>query len=187
MSDGVSPCKCAESYKFLDEQCRMKVYKSFICANFNYCPLVWMQCGKTNLNKLEKLQERALATVYPDRSLTFDVMLKMSGQLSIHMNLVRLLAIEIFKCLNGMNPAYLNELLITHESKYELRNRSRLLQPKFNTYRYGYNSFRYLGSKLWNLLPSHLKNIDDIFDFRREIYKRCLSDQAIKIIGQLDL
>ena len=31
------------------------------------------------------------------------------------------------------------------------------------------------------------KNIDDIFDFRREIYKWCLSDQAIKIIGQLDL
>ena len=163
--------------KFLDEQCRMKVYKFFICANFNYCPLVWMQCGKTNLNKLEKLQERALATVYRDRSLTYDVMLKMSGQLSIRMNLVRLLAIEIFKCLNGMNPAYLNELLITHESKYELRNRSRLLQPKFNTYRYGYNSFRYLGSKLWNSLPSHLKNIDDIFDFRREIYKWCLSDQ----------
>ena len=73
--------------KFIDEQCRMKVYKSFICANFNYCPLVWMQCGKTNLNKLEKLQERALATWYRDRSLTYDVMLKMSGQLSIRMNL----------------------------------------------------------------------------------------------------
>ena len=55
-----------------------------------------MQCGKTNLNKLEKLQERALATVYRDRSLTDDVMLKMSGQLSIRMNLVRLLDIEIF-------------------------------------------------------------------------------------------
>ena len=111
----------------------------------------------------------------------------MSGQLSIRMNLVRLLAIEIFKCLNGMNLAYLSELLITHESKYELRNRSRLLQPKFNTYRYGYNSFRYLGFRLWNSLPSHLKYIDDMHDFRQEIYEWCLSDQAIKIIGQLDL
>ena len=82
--------------KFLDEQCRMKVYKSFICANFNYCPLVWMLCGKTNMNKLEKMQERALATVYRDRSLTYDDMLRMSGQLSIRMNLVRLLAIEVF-------------------------------------------------------------------------------------------
>ena len=46
--------------KFLNEQCRMNVYKSFINANFNYCPLVWMFCGKTNLKKLEKLQERRL-------------------------------------------------------------------------------------------------------------------------------
>ena len=36
-------------------------------------------------------------------------------------------------------------------------------------------------------LPSHLKNIDDWCDFRREIYKWCLSDRGIKIIGQLDL
>ena len=81
-----------------------------------------MQCGKTNLKKLEKLQERALATVYRDRSLAYDVMLKMSGQLSIHMNLLRLLIIEIFKCINGMNPVYLNELLITPESNmsYEI-------------------------------------------------------------------
>ena len=133
----------------------MKVYKSFICANFNYCPLVWMLCGKTNMNKLEKLQEHALATVYRDRSLTYDDVLRMSGQLSIRMNLVRLLAIEVFKCINGINPVYLNELFITPESKYDLRNKSSLLQPKFNTYKYGYNSFRYLGSKLWNSLPSH--------------------------------
>ena len=31
---------------------------------------VWMFCGKTNLNKLEKLQERALATVYGDNLLS---------------------------------------------------------------------------------------------------------------------
>ena len=107
------------------------------------------------MNKLEKLQEHALATVYRDRSLTYDDVLRMSGQLSIRMNLVRLLAIEVFKCVNGINPVYLNELFITPESKYDLRNKSSLLQPKFNTYKYGYNSFRYLGSKLWNSLPSH--------------------------------
>ena len=43
--------------KFLNQQCREKVYKSFINANFGYCPLVWMLCGKCNLRKIEKLQE----------------------------------------------------------------------------------------------------------------------------------
>ena len=54
----------------------MNVYKSFISANFNYCPIVWLFCGKTNLNKLEKLQERALATVICDNSLTYEDILE---------------------------------------------------------------------------------------------------------------
>ena len=116
--------------KFLNEQCRMNVYKSFINANFNYCPMVWMFCGKTNLNKLEKLQERALAVVYGDNSLDYDDMLQRSGQLRIRINLIRLVAIEMFKCTKGINPAYMNDMFIDKESKYNLRDQSRLLQPK---------------------------------------------------------
>ena len=37
---------------------------------------------------------------------------------------------------------------------------------KFNSYMYGYNSFRYLGSKLWNSLPSHKMRPPNL----REIY-----------------
>ena len=52
--------------KYLDEKCRILVYKSFISSNFNYCPVSWMFCGKSNLNKLGKLQERALRFVFHD-------------------------------------------------------------------------------------------------------------------------
>ena len=37
-------------------------------------------------------------------------------------------------------------------------------------------------------IPCHQikkKNTDDVYDFRREIYRWCLSDKGIKIIGQL--
>ena len=120
---------------FLNEQCRMNVYKSFISANFNYCPIhvVWLFCGKTNLNKLEKLQERALATVFCDNSLTYEDMLEKSGQLRIRLNLIRLVAIDMFKCMNDLNPLYINEMFIGKDSGYNLRDQSRLLQPKFHT------------------------------------------------------
>ena len=132
---------------FLNEQCRMNVYKSFISANFNYCPIVWLFCGKTNLNKLEKLQERALATVFCDNSLTYEDMLEKSGQLRIRLNLIRLVAIDMFKCMNDLNPLYINEMFIGKDSSYNLRDQSRLLQPKFNTKRYGYRSFKYFVPK----------------------------------------
>ena len=77
---------------FLNEQCRMHVYKSFISANFNYCHIIWLFCGTTNRKKLGKLQGRALATVYCYKSLAYEAMLKKSGQLCIRLNLIRLLA-----------------------------------------------------------------------------------------------
>ena len=34
--------------KFLSFDCRLLIYKSFIRSNFNYCPVVWHFCSKTN-------------------------------------------------------------------------------------------------------------------------------------------
>ena len=52
--------------KFLNEKSRFLIYKSFIQSNFNYCPLVWHFCSKTNTEKLEKIQFRALKVVFCD-------------------------------------------------------------------------------------------------------------------------
>ena len=161
--------------KFMNEHCRLIVYKSLINANFNYCPIVWMFCGKTNLNKLEKLQERALATVYGDTSLNYDDMLQRSGQLRIRINLMLLVAIGIFKCSRGVNPLYLNDMFSNKESNYNLRDKSRLLQPKFNTKRYGYRSFHYYGSKIWNTLPASIKDLEDLGMFKQHLFNWCLT------------
>ena len=32
--------------KFIDSDGRLKLYKSFISANFSYCPVTWIFCGK---------------------------------------------------------------------------------------------------------------------------------------------
>ena len=47
--------------KFMNEHCRMNVYKSFINANFNYCPIVCMFSGKINLKKTRVKFKEVLA------------------------------------------------------------------------------------------------------------------------------
>ena len=59
---------------------------------------------------------------------------------------LRFLAIELFKRVNGLNPAYLNELFTPNEVEYNLRDPYLLVQPKFNTYKFGFKSFRYYGA-----------------------------------------
>ncbi len=49
--------------KFLSIETRLLVFKSFIQSNFNYCPIIWHFCSKSNTEKLEKLQFRGLKIV----------------------------------------------------------------------------------------------------------------------------
>ena len=124
---------------------------------------------------------------FDDNSIDYDSLLVKSGQLRLHMNMVRVLSIEMYKCVKGINPTYLNEMFSISASSYDFRNQSRLDQPKFNTRTFGYKSFKYFGAKLWNLLPSYLKNIEDLHVFKSNIYKWCFTEQANKVLIQMDL
>ena len=147
--------------KYLNERSRVLIYKSFISSNFNYCPVTWMFCGRKNVTKLEKLQERALRFVFKDNNSSYADLLKRGNFLSLSAYRIRNLAMEVFKCFHGMNPMYLNNLFCKQEIKYNLRDKTLLEQPKFSTKTYGYRSFKYYGSKLWNALPFEIKNTED--------------------------
>ena len=88
------------------------------------------------------------------------------------------LFLQVYKCFNGLNPDYLNNLFKQPCQKYELRDSHRLEQPKFNTFTYGLRSFRYYGSKLWNVLPFSVKNTKELHVFNKNITEWCHSTQC---------
>ncbi len=61
--------------KFLTSDNKILIYKSFIRSNFNFCPLVWHFCSKTNSDKLEKIQHRALRITFNDFSSSYETLL----------------------------------------------------------------------------------------------------------------
>ena len=119
---------------------RLSVYKSFIQSNFSYYPLAWIFCGRKNSNKLEKLHERALRIVFDDFSTSYEILCERANTLPLSFYRLRFLGIEMYKCVNGFNPAYLNDLFTAQSNDYHLRDSSRLIQPKFNTFKFGNNS-----------------------------------------------
>ena len=67
-------------------------------SNFNYCPLVWHFCYSKSLNKIEKIQERALRILYKDSISDYNHLLNKSSKASkevkriiFQTNLVKLL------------------------------------------------------------------------------------------------
>ena len=150
----------------LDQDSRMAIYKSFIMSNFNYCPLIWMFTSKTSLSKLENIQKRALRFVLDDYQSGYNDLLQNANVPGIKIMLLRYLAIEVFKCINEINPAYLNAMFIRKECPYALRDSSTLMRPKVNLTQYGLKSFRSYGAKIWNHFPVSYKARISLSEFK---------------------
>ena len=76
--------------------------------------------------------------------------------------------LEVFKCLKKINPKCMNNLFEVKQHDHCLRDGTRLLQPKVRTTTHGLRTISYLGAKLWNDLPVHMKNIHhmDPYEFK---------------------
>ena len=150
----------------LDQDSRMAIYKSFIMYNFNYCPLIWMFTSTTSLSKLENIQKWALRFVLDDYQSGYTDLLQNAIVPGIKIMLLRYLAIEVFKCINEINPAYLNAMFIRKECPYALRDSSILMRPKLNLTQYGLKSFTSYGTEIWNHLPVSYKARISLNEFK---------------------
>ena len=152
--------------KSLDTKSKMAIYNTFILSNFSYCPLVWACCGKTNIQRLEKLQRRALRFVFNDFESDHEQLLLKAGRHTLLIDRIRTLAIEVFKCVHNISPNYMCNMFKRQITPYELRDSNKLQLPKFRTITYGFKTFSYIGAKLWNILPPHIKGATDVHEFK---------------------
>ena len=116
-----------------------------------------MFTSKTSLSKLEYIQKRALRFVLDDFQSGYTELLQNANVPGIKIMVLRYLAIEMFKCIKGINPAYLNAMFTRKESPYALRDSSILVRPKVKLTQYGLKSFKSYGAKIWNILPTSYK------------------------------
>ena len=156
--------------KHLSLETKILIYKSFIKSNFNYCPLVWHFCSKRSSDKLEKLQFRALRLVFNDFSSSYETLLGKVNMPSLHESRIRLIAIETFKILHKLTPAYLHDLVTYKESHYSFRYDNLADLPRVRTTRHGKSTFRYEAAAVWNSLPNELRKVEDFGEFRRLVH-----------------
>ncbi len=162
---------------------RMAIYKSFILSTFNYCPTVWMFCGISNAQKLDKIQERALQFVFKDRTSSYEILLEKACAHSLEMSRIYFALLEVYRCYYGIAPQYMQDLFTHKVNPHKLRDPYKLYQPKFNTVKYGFCSFAYFGARVWNMLPPDIKKLETIDIFKNGIKQWCLhNENAVRSI-----
>ena len=97
-------------------------------------------------------------------SSSYGELLKKSGKSTMYVSKYRSWCIEVFKTLNDINPTFIKEIFKLRMTNCPIRENYNLnLEiPKSNQVRSGTKSLRYLGPKVWNSLPYHIRSSDNL-------------------------
>ena len=97
----------------------------------------------------------------------FKDLLEKYESVSIHHRSLRTLVVELIKVFKGLIPVIFAEAFpVKQESQNNMRNYSYFAMPHAKTVNHGLGSLSYVGSKLWDSIPSHMKETDSINEFK---------------------
>ena len=182
----------------ISEKKRKVLLKTFFESQFSYCPLLWMFCSRKLNNKINRLHERALRIAYADYVSSFEELLAKDDSVTIHQRNLKVLAVEMYKISQGISPKFMNDLVEEFDTKYHTRsrygveldeggnvkclNKKLYYRPqKSNTSSFGLESFRWLGPKIWELIPDDLKNTKNLATFKSALKKLNIDNCPCKL------
>ena len=146
------------------------IYQALIQPHFDYCNIVWGNCGITLQNKIQKLHNRAARVL---TNSNYDAGAGHLFELLRWKNLASQQHIQrvtmVYKSLHGLAPDYLCSKFEWRETAYNLRDSENKLNvplPRTNYYK---NSFSYSGATLWNSLPRDIGQAESLGLFKRLI------------------
>lgn len=155
---------------FVSQETSTKIYKSLIEPYFDYCNGVWHNTSNELCDKLQKLQNRAVRIITKsDYKASVSPLLKTLNLVPLSTRWKRQLSVTMFKILHNSMPSYLSNIFSPYSTNHNLRNiNNKLSLPKPRT-DFLKRSISYSGAKLWNDLPSKLREITSLAEFKGEI------------------
>ena len=158
--------------KFLRQGTLSKMYRGIVEPHFRYCCSVWGCCGKTQIDALQRLQNRA-ARIVTNSSYHVSAtgLIKRLGWPTISDIILSETATIMFKSTNSLAPEYLSELFVKNSALNTMRLRNTeadLRVPLFKTAN-GQKSISFRGPKLWNQLSSDVRLAPSLSTFKRRL------------------
>ena len=156
---------------FLTLEAAKSLVHASIMSKIDYCNSLFCGLPSTTINKLQKVQNAAAYLITrrnrnnPTANLQFLHWLPIVAR--IEFKVISL----TYKCLNGLAPKYLSDLLQPYVPTRTLRSATKqlLMVPQWNLKTAGYRCFSSSAPRLWNPLPEHIKRSMTLQTFKKHL------------------
>ena len=131
------------------------------------CPVVWMFHSRKLNARINRLHERALRVIY--RDFDFEELLRRDSSITLHQRNLQKLMTEIFKVNTRLAPELMKGGFQFTDVYYNLRNQSKCNRSIPCAERYVIETASSIGPKLWDKVPTEIKNSKSYEEFKVQI------------------
>ena len=119
-------------------------------------------------NKINKINERTLRILHKDGNSNFKELLSKSNSVSAHQINLQLLLTEIYKTVHNLNLTFMTQVFEEKDVPYNSWESNSLVLPKAKITLYGIDTIMYIGKKLWQALPTKIKESKSLEIFKQK-------------------
>jgi hypothetical protein len=158
--------------KYITEEAARTLVQANVVSLLDYCNGLLYGLPNALISRLQRVQNSAARVItQANKHQHITPILKTLHWLPIKQRIDFKIILLTFKCLNGLAPPYLRDLIVPYTSARPLRSQQHnLLTPLQSKLKaYGERSFQSAAPKLWNSLPKHMREITSVFVFKTSL------------------
>jgi len=157
--------------RYLTEKHTTSLVHAFVTTKLDHNNSMLYGCSKALKVKLQKVQNAASKLVTKKQK--FDhvtPILRELHWLPVEQRIIFKIALLVYKCLQGIGPSYLTELLEKYEPGRDVRSAqgNTLRVPRLKL-TYGVRSFSHAGPIVWNSLPLSIRKCETVSSFKKHL------------------
>ena len=157
---------------FIPQHSLQTLYRTMIEPYLRYCNIVWGQCNKTLLEKLQAAQNKAARTIASLKSEDTNhcQIISQYGWLNVKHLIYYDLGVFMYKTMNGLSPAISSFQNVKDIHQYQTRSATNgnLYISDANTLA-GQKAIPVAGAKLWNEMPTEIRNAESLDTFNSKL------------------
>ena len=147
---------------------------SLVLSVIDYCNILYYGMSNENLKKLQSVQNTAARLACKVNSydrVSSDELFRKLHWLKVRERILYKILVVVHKCVYGDAPADLKNLVRLSQS-----NRTKKLEVRQCVGEMGNRAFSVCGPRLWNCLPTGLRMIEKLEDFKRNLKTYLFTD-----------